>query len=163
MCRFSADLEIVGINPFVHVPDDVLESLFEQAGKRKGPIPIRGAVNGRPFVQTLVRFRGAWRLYVNTEMLPDSPRRLGERLAFTVAFDPADRTPVPHPWLVAALEEDDAARRVYDGLPASRQAEIVRYIARLKTDASIRRNVSRAIDFLHGKARFIGRDGPTEP
>ncbi len=163
MRSFIANLEVVGINPFVPVPQDVLERLFERAGKTSGPIPIRGVVNGEPFQQTLVRFRGAWRLYVNTVMLPGSPQRIGERLELSIAFDPSDRTIEPHPLLVAALEEDDAARRVYDGLPPSRRAEIVRYLSRLKTDESVRRNVSRAIGFLHGKERFIGRDGPASP
>lgn len=161
MHSFSADLEIVGINPFVPVPHDVLEALVERAGKTSGPVPIRGVVNGEPFQQTLVKFRGAWRLYVNMAMLPNSPQRIGERLELSVAFDPSDRTVAPHPLLVAALEEDDAARRVYDSLPPSRRGEIIRYISRLKTDESVRRNVSRAIGFLHGKERFIGRDSPT--
>ncbi len=163
MQRFRANLEIVGINPFVFVPQDVLETLFECAGKNRGPIPIRGTVNENPYVQTLVKFSGAWRLYVNTKMLPGSPKRLGERLRLTVAFDPSDRSIEPHPLLVAALEKDEGARRVFESLPASLRGEIIRYISRLKTDESIRRNVSRAIDFLHGNGRFIGRDGPSSP
>lgn len=161
MHRFDAELEIVGINPFVPVPHEVLHALFESAGKNRGPIPIRGLINGRPFQQTLVRFKGAWRLYVNTSMLPDSPKRIGERLSLSVAFDPSDRTIEPHPTLVAALEEDEVARRVYETLPPSRRGEIVRYISRLKTDESVGRNVRRAIEFLHGNARFLGREGPT--
>ncbi|WP_412062373.1 YdeI/OmpD-associated family protein [Rubrivirga sp. IMCC45206] len=163
MHNFSADLEIVAGNPFVFVPQDILEALFERAGRTKGPIPIRGFVNRAPFQQTLVRFKGAWRLYVNMTMLPDSPRRVGERLALSIAFDPSDRTIEPHPLWVTALEKDDAARRVYDGLPPSRRKEIVRYLSHLKTDESVRRNVSRAIEFLHGNGRFIGRDSPTGP
>ena len=163
MHSFSADLDIVAGNPFVFVPQDILEVLFERAGKSKGPIPIRGFVNRTPFQQTLVRFRGAWRLYINMTMLPDSPRRVGERLDLSIAFDPSDRTIEPHPLWVTALEEDDAARRVYDGLPPSRRKEIIRYISQLKTDESVRRSVSRAIKFLHGNGRFVGRDSPTGP
>ena len=163
MHSFGAVLDIVDGNPFVPVPQNVLESLFERAGRVRGPIPIRGVVNGTPFQQTLVKFRGAWRLYVNMAMLPDSPRRVGGHLELAIAFDPSDRTIAPHPRLVAALEHDEAARRVYEGLPPSRRKEIVRYISQLKTDESVRRNVSRAIDFLNGKGRFIGRDGPHGP
>lgn len=161
MHSFSADLQIVEGNPFVFVPQGVLEALFERAGKIRGPIPIRGVVNEMPFQQTLVRFRGAWRLYVNMTMLPDSPRRIGESLDLSIAFDPSDRTIEPHPLLIAALVEDDTARRVYEDLPASRRKEIVRYISQLKRDESVKRNVSRAIDFLNGKGRFVGRDRPT--
>ena len=38
--------------------------------------------------------------------------------------------------------------------------EIVRYIDGLKTERSIDRNVERALDFLLGKGRFVGRDRP---
>lgn len=159
--NFRAELHIVGINPFVFVPQDALEAIFERAAKSNGPIPIRGRVNGQPFTQTLVRFRGAWRLYVNTTMLPASPKRIGESLDLFVEFDPSDRRVAPHPDLVAALDDDDEAQHVFDSLTASSREEIVRYISRLKTDESIRRNVRRAIDFLHGKGRFLGRDAPT--
>ncbi|WP_207421354.1 hypothetical protein [Desertivirga brevis] len=37
MFKFTATIEIIGINPFVFVPDDILNSIFEQAGKSKGP------------------------------------------------------------------------------------------------------------------------------
>ena len=71
---FSAELEIIDGNPFVSPPPEELEELFRVAGRDKGPIPIRGSVNDRPYQQTLVRFRGAWRLYINMQMLDDSPR-----------------------------------------------------------------------------------------
>ncbi|MCB0523292.1 MAG: YdeI/OmpD-associated family protein [Saprospiraceae bacterium] len=51
-------------------------------------------------------------------------------------------------------------QEIFDALPASRRKEIVRYIANLKTEESVERNVSRAIGFLLGKERFIGRDKP---
>ena len=160
MFTFTARLEIVGGNPFVHVPSDVLELLFERAGKDRGPIPIHGKLNGKSYRQTLVRYRGAWRLYVNMKMLHDSPRRIGETVEVAVAFDPNDRSIAPHPKLLAALEANREAKRVYDGLSGSVQKEIVRYISFLKTDESVDRNVARAIRFLLGEERFIGRDAP---
>jgi hypothetical protein len=38
------------------------------------------------------------------------------------------------------------------------QKEIMRYINNLKTTESVERNVERAIRFLLGKDRFVGRD-----
>ncbi|WP_400193950.1 YdeI/OmpD-associated family protein [Hymenobacter sp. B81] len=160
MHRFEAAIDIIGINPFVFVPDAILTDIFAQAGTSKGPIPIRGTVNGQPYSQTLVRYQGHWRLYINTLMLKNSPKRIGETITLTLAFDPADRTLTPHPRLVQALADCPAAQEVFDGLPASRRKEIVRYIASLKTEESIHRNVGRAIDFLLGNGRFIGRDKP---
>lgn len=160
MHEFIAPLEIIGVNPFVQVPEPVLQAIFEQAKKDKGPIPICGTVNDKPYRQTLVKFAGAWRLYINLQMLRNSPDRIGETLKITVAFDPKDRTIEVHPKLKLALAANVEARAVFDRLPPSRQQEIVRYIARLKTEASRDRNIIRAINFLLGKERFIGRDKP---
>jgi uncharacterized protein YdeI (YjbR/CyaY-like superfamily) len=59
-----------------------------------------------------------------------------------------------------ALNENPEAKRLFDGLPASRRKEIVKYISFLKTEKSIEKNVDRAMKFLLGKGRFIGRDKP---
>jgi hypothetical protein len=160
MHSFQAELKIIGINPYVTVPQKILAAIFKQAGKEKGKIPIRGTVNKLPYTQTLVKFSGEWRLYINTKMLKDSPKKIGSTLKISVEFDPADRTISPHPKLVASLNKNKKARAVFEKLPPSLQHEIVRYIANLKTEASIDKNVIKAIDFLLGKERFIGRDRP---
>lgn len=159
MTSFKAKIEIIGINPFVFVPKPILEELFREFGKDKGPIPIKGTINGKDYKQTLVKFSGEWRLYINTIMLPKSPSRIGEEVEISIAIDPSDRTIHPHPKLVQALKENPKANEVFMNLAPSLQNEIVRYIANLKTEASVDRNVIKAIDFLLGKQRFIGRDG----
>lgn len=159
MNPFKANIDLIGINPFVHVPEPVLEELFRKSGKDKGPIPVKGTINGKPFLQTLVKYSGEWRLYINTKMLPRSPKRIGEEIEVTIEFDPADRTIHPHPKLVQALMENTKANEVFVSLQPSLQNEIVRYIANLKTEESVERNVAKAIAFLLGKERFIGRDG----
>lgn len=158
--RFTATLEIIDGNPFVPPPPDVLDDVFEQAGRSKGPIPVQGTINAKPYQQTLVKFRGAWRLYVNMQMLDDSPRRIGEVIDVTISIDRSDRAIQPHPKLVAMLNATPAAKKVFDDLAPSRQNEIVRYIGGLKKDESIERNVARARDFLLGKKRFVGRNNP---
>ncbi len=160
MNNFKADIELIGINPFVFVPKELLENIFEQAGKNKGHLPIKGTINQKPYEQTLVKYKGAWRLYINTTMLKNSPKRIGETIAITIVFDPSDRTIKAHPKLIAALKENIEAKKVFDNLSASKQNEIVRYIARLKTNESVTKNVCRAINFILGKERFIGRDKP---
>ena len=160
MYRFKAVLEIIDINPYVFVPDDILEQIFEDSGRSKGPIPVCGTINGVKYTQTLVRFRGHWRLYINTIMLPNSPKRIGESLQITIKFDRKDRTISPHPKLVKALKANKEVNKVFDSLSPSMQKEIVRYISLLKSEESIERNVERAIGFLLGKNRFVGRDRP---
>jgi hypothetical protein len=158
--QFEAELEIIGINPFVSVPEPVLEALFDAAGRRTGPIAICGMLNDAPYRQSLVRFRGAWRLYVNTTMLKDSPRLVGERLTLTVAHDPIGRSAPASPEFERALADNAAAKATFDALTPSRQREIVCYIAALKSPANVERNVARAIAFLTGEGRFIGSDKP---
>jgi hypothetical protein len=160
MHKFKSELKIIGINPFVFVPDKILKSLFTEAGKDKGPIPVRGTINDHPYKQTLVKYSGAWRLYINTTMLKNSPRRVGETILIKIEFDPVSRKIVPHPKLLKALKENKDAKKVFDKLPPSRQNEIIRYISNLKTETSVIRNINRAIDFLKGKGNFAGRAKP---
>ncbi len=160
MQKFKANIELIGINPYVLLPDKVLVKLFEQAGKDKGPIQIKGTINGEPYKQNLVKFKGLWRLYINTSMLKDSPKRIGERIEVTIAFDPEDRTIASHPKFVKVLSKNKEAKKMFDSLTPSRQKEIVRYIANLKTEESVDRNIAKAIDFLLNKGRFVGRDKP---
>ena len=159
---FKAELQIIDGNPFVFVPEEILTAVFVEAEKTKGPIPIRGTLNDKPYRQTLVKFRGEWRLYINMKMLPNSPRRIGEVISLSIEYDPGDRTIEAHPNLVSALEENEEAKRVFESLPASRRKEIVRYISQLKKEESIDKNIKRAIRFLLGKERFVGRDNPFE-
>lgn len=156
----SAKLEIVGINPFVFVPEDILLALFKKSGKQNGPIPISGELNGKPYTQTLMKYQGHWRLYVNTIMLKDSPKRIGEIVKITVDFDPVSRDEEPHPDLVKALNENPEQKELFERLSPSRRKEIVRYIGRIKSDEIRMKNIERAINFLKGKERFIGRDKP---
>jgi hypothetical protein len=160
MNKFRADIEIIGANPFVFVPGRILKNIFKQADKDKGPIPIRGKINGQLFKQTLVKYAGDWRLYINTTMLKNSPKRIGETVAIEVEFDPISRDIKPHQKLVLAFKENKEAKKKFDSLPPSRQKEIIRYISFLKTEESVVRNVKRAINHLVGKDRFVGRDKP---
>ncbi len=160
MDKFKAKLEIIVGNPFVYLPNEVLENLFQQANKRKGHIPVKGAINGKLFQQTLVKYSGDWRLYINMEMLKNSPKRIGEEIEVDIEFDPSDRTIEPHPKFLKALVSNKEANDVFEKLSPSKQKEIVRYISNLKTEKSVDRNIIRAINFLLGKERFVGRDNP---
>lgn len=157
---FSAEIKIIDINPYVFLPEEVLEGLFIQAGKSKGPIPVKGIMNGHGFIQTLVKFRNAWRLYLNTPMREATNTKVGDTVTITISYDSEPREEKMHPKLKDALHNHKEAKRVYDGLRPSLQKEIIRYINFLKTEESVNRNVEKAIRFLLGKERFIGRDKP---
>ncbi len=155
--QFTAKLEIIGINPFVFLPDEVLNEIFETSGKNKSPIPVKGTVNGKEFRQNLMKYLGEWRLYINLTMLKDSPKRIGEMLEIFVEFDNSDRTISIHPDLEKAIRENPIALQNFKSLIPSRRLELVRYINNLKTEASIQRNIEKIIRYLTGETDFFGK------
>jgi hypothetical protein len=62
--QFSAKIEIIGINPFVYIPEIILEQLIKKAGNHKWKIPVKLKIDGFSFIQMLVKYSGHWRLYL---------------------------------------------------------------------------------------------------
>lgn len=158
MQSFSAKIHIIGVNPYVLLPAPVLKEIFSQSGKDKGPIPVRGTINGNPFLQTLVKYSGKWRLYLNTPMRKASAIDVGDIADVEIEFDPTPRIIPVHPELKKALAKNKKAKAAFEKLAPYRQKEIVRYIANIKTDGSVMRNIEKIIQHLTGRARFAGRD-----
>lgn len=150
MLKFSAKIYKIGINPVVDPPDRVLSAIFRQAAKDKGPIPVRGVLNGAEFTQTLVKYAGAWRLYINGPMLKDSGLEVGDLAKIEIEFDPRPREEPMPPKLKAELRKNANARKAFEQLPPSRRKEILRYINSLRSDDSIDRNIARVISQLSG-------------
>jgi hypothetical protein len=160
MHNFSAKIFKIGINPYVFIPATILKELFKSAGKEKGPIPVRVGLKGQSFIQTLVKYSGHWRLYLNGPMREAANADVGDMVKIRIEFDPESRTIPVHPRLQAALEKNKKAKATFEKLPPSRQKEIIRYIGFLKTEESLDRNVKKAIGFLTGRERFAGTDKP---
>jgi len=156
---FSAKILKIGVNPYVLVPASVLKDLFSQAGRDKGPIPIKITLSGATFIQTLVKYSSKWRLYLNTPMRKAAGIDVGDMATIKIEFDAEPRTIPMHPKLKAALAKNKKAMSNFNKLNPSYQKEIIRYINFLKSDASVDRNVEKAIQHLLGQQRFIGRDG----
>ncbi|HEY3404596.1 MAG TPA: YdeI/OmpD-associated family protein [Ohtaekwangia sp.] len=156
---FKARIQIIGINPYVLLPAKVLTAIFRAAGKDKGKIPVKMTIDGHAFTQTLVRYSGQWRLYLNTPMRKAAGKETGETATFTVKFNPEKKKYLaPHPKLVKALKQNPKAKKIFEHIAPSLRMEIIKYISYLKTDESIDRNVTKAIHFLMGKGRFVGRE-----
>ncbi len=155
--RFTTQLDIIGINPFVFIPEEILKEIFETSGRNKSPIPVKGTVNGKEYTQNLMKYLGEWRLYINMIMLKDSPKRIGETIEICIQYDDADRTISIHPELDKAIRENPVALRNFESLIPSRKLELIRYISNLKTEASIQRNIEKIIRHLHGETDFFGK------
>ncbi len=160
MQSFATKIEIIGINPFVFIPKVVLNRIFEQAGKSKGKIPVRIKIEGHEFQQTLLKYDGHWRLYLNAPMRTAAEKEVGQIARIEIEFDPIERKIPFHPKFRKALDQNAKANEIFDSLSPSLQKEILRYISFLKTEESVDRNVKRAVNFLLGKERFIGRAKP---
>lgn len=157
---FTAVIKIINGNPYVETPLQIRKQIFRVAGTDKGPIPVHGTIEGAGYTQTLVRYQGAWRLYVNGIMLkaagikyPSGHIRevVGKKVSMTVVYDPNSRTLPLHPQLEKALQEDRRAQTAYDALAPYRKHEINRYLGFLKTDSSIQKNIQRILAHLRGE------------
>lgn len=108
----------------------------------------------------MVKYLGHWRLYINTGMLKNSPKRIGEIIEITIQFD-AESREIKQPALFeTALLENKKAKAVFDRLTTSRKTEIVRSLANLKKEETLARNITKVIDHLLGKEKFAGRNNP---
>jgi hypothetical protein len=151
MYTFSAEVGKIDINPYVEVPDDVLMKLQQEAEKAKGPIPVRGRLQGKPFLANVIRYRGMWRLYLNTEMRRAANVDVGDQVTVGLQFDAAPRTvPVPRKFALA-LSKNKSAKAAFEQLAPSRQKEILRYLNSLKQPETLGRNIEKVIQHLQGK------------
>lgn len=156
--KFTAVIEIIGVNPYVLLPENILLKIFDQAGKSRGPIPVKGTINGNDYLQTLVKYAGHWRLYLNMPMRKSAGIDVGDKGIFTILFDPVPREFPMHPKLKTALNKNHVAFNNFNKLSAYRQKEIVRYIHHLKSEQAVEKNILKVVNHLTGNGRFAGRD-----
>lgn len=148
--KFSALIEKIGINPYVELPAAVVKALLKASGRAKGPVPIRGTLNGSDFAANAVFYSGLWRLYLNMPMRKASGSDVGDMLGVEAEYDAAPRAEAVHPQFAAALKKSKAARAAFAKLAPSRQKEILRYIGNVKRPETRDRNIAKAISHLEG-------------
>jgi uncharacterized protein YdeI (YjbR/CyaY-like superfamily) len=148
---FSAEIFIIGVNPYVYVPDEVLLGIFKQAGKEKGTIPIKGKINGKNFIQTLVKYQGEWRLYINGIMRKAAKADVGDKVQVEILFDPSSRVESINPMFKIALEKNKKAKEEFEKYSPSRQKEINRYLNNIKNKETLIKNVDRITRYLAGE------------
>jgi hypothetical protein len=160
--RFRAPIEINKINPYVLVRADQVARL---KSNWRRPMPVRVQVNGKPELPWRINLMpvgdGNFFLYLHGQVRKASGTSVGDVVRLTVEFDheykggPAD--PMPS-WFGNELNRNPDAQKGWDNLPPSRQKEILRYFARLKSPQARQRNAQRALHVLAGgKARFMAR------
>lgn len=148
MYSFSAKIQIIGINPYVLLPAAILKKIFCDAEKDKSPVPVKGELNGFTFIQTLIKYSGKWRLYLNGPILKGANAKPGDMIKVKIAFDNKERLTPLHPRFEKALNKNKKAKQAFEKSAPYRQKEIARYINSLKTEKSIDRNIKKVISFL---------------
>ncbi len=160
MQTFTAEIFIIGVNPYVTLPAALLQTVMKAAEKERGPIPVRLRINQKASTQTLVKYAGEWRLYLNGPMRKAAGKDVGDDVTIAIEYDAAERATPLHPKLNEALKKNKEAKEKFESLPPSRKKEIARYINNLKSEEAVDRNVERAVEFILGKQGFIGRSQP---
>jgi len=161
--QFRAKMEIRDLNPYVLVSAENA-ALLKPSWRR--PMPVRVQINGEPDPPWRINMmpvgNGSFYLYLHGDVRKASGTKIGDVINVEISFDheyrggPAD--PMPS-WFEDALRLNPAAQLGWDSLPPSRQKEIVRYLARLKSQEAQQRNTKQALHVLAGgKARFMARD-----
>jgi hypothetical protein len=160
--HFTATIEIRGVNPYVLVTKEQASTLKPDWKK---PMPVLAQVNGQPKIPWKINMMpvgsGDFYLYLHGDIRKASKTKVGDIVEVDVAFDTEYQNGPQHPmpsWLSEALEENKEAKKNWKSLIPSRQKEILRYLARLKSKEAIERNAKRVLEVLSGKSeRFMGR------
>lgn len=161
--RFRCRIELSGVNPFVRV--DARRAGELCSGWRR-PMPVLARVNGQPRPPWRINMMpvgdGSFNLFVRGKVLESSDTGVGDLVEVSLKFDRSYRGGPAHPLparFSTGLRRSPTAERAWGKLPASRQKEILRYLASLRTPTALERNVDRALRVLEGfPGRFLGRD-----
>ena len=153
--RFSAVVRIVlgstpkTLNPCVLVPQAIVAALKAESGRNQS-LPVRASLQGKPFEAHVMRYRGAWRLYLHGVIRKRAGVKVGDRVQVGLRHDPVSRrTPMP-PAFATALARDRRAKAAFAALAPSRQKELLRYLGNLKREESLRRNIGKMVKYLKG-------------
>jgi hypothetical protein len=105
---------------------------------------------------------GSFYLYLHDEVRQASHTKVGDTVQIKLWFDHAYKNGPLHAMsseLQQALHSNELAYTRWHALPPSRQKEILRYLAGLKSQAAIHRYTQKTIDALTSPtAHFLGRD-----
>lgn len=141
---------VEAVNPCVVVPARIVAALRRMSGKNQA-LPVRGTLQGKPFKANVVRYLGAWRLYLNGTMRKSAGVDVGQRVNVALRHDPKPRsTPMP-PAFAAALSQDRRAKAAFEALAPSRRKELLRYLGFLKREESLKRNIGKMLKYLRGE------------
>jgi hypothetical protein len=159
---FTAAIRIRGINPYIAISASRAKAL--KPGWRR-PLPVLVRIGGIPRdpwrTNLMPTGDGGFYLYLHGRMRRASNCGVGKRVEVQLRVDQHYVGGAVHPmpvWFRDRLNTSSTALRNWNSLVPSRQKEILRYFASLKSEAARARNVDRAMRVLLGQCeRFMAR------
>jgi hypothetical protein len=133
----------------IQLPDEVVEAL----GSGKRP-PVRVTVNGYSYRSTVAVLGGVYMVGVSAEHRAGAGVAGGEEVEVDIELDTAPREVTVPADLAAALDDEPAARRTFDGLSYSNKSWHVLQVEGAKTDQTRQRRIAKSVDLLkQGRGR----------
>jgi bifunctional DNA-binding transcriptional regulator/antitoxin component of YhaV-PrlF toxin-antitoxin module len=131
-----------GEAPTVELPFDARERF----GRARAP--VRGTVNGTGYRTTVAVYGGVYLIGFRRELRERAGIVIGDEVEVTVELDEEPRTVELPPALELALDGDESARRVFEGLSYSNRREYAEWIAEAKRDDTRERRVAQTLERL---------------
>lgn len=161
--KISGRIKINGVNPFVLVTSSQASQLKPQWRK---PMPVLIKVNGQPenywHINMMPKGNGDFYLYLHNDVRKASSTEVGNIVEVEILFDESYKNGPQHALftqLESLLANNRVANKHWHRLPPSRQKEVLRYFANLKSDDTVERNFKRLCVALSGEStHFMGRD-----
>lgn len=140
--EFKAIIYKVGINACVDVPHAITSDLT----KEKGYIYITGTINGAPFSKSLVPVKNnPYRLFVDLTMLKIANVKVGETAKFALSQAHKEVVEYEMPELVKQELFKKGLLDKFYLLSDSKRKSILKYLSLIKTEETLRKNISKLI------------------
>ena len=161
--KFKGEILIIGVNPYVRVSAARVKKIKPDWKK---PIPVLVRVNGVPEkpwrINMMPMGNGDYYLYLHGDVRKASQTGVGDKVNVEISFDEEYKNGPQHEmpeWFSSALNKNRKAKKNWESFAPSRQKEVLRYFAALKSDEAKERNLEKMMSALSGKkTRFMARD-----
>ena len=130
------------------MPDDVVAALG--AGRRPA---VRVSVGGHTYRSTVASRGGRFMVPLSAEHREAAGVAAGDEVDVDLELDTEPREVAVPPDLAEALDGDEEARRVFEGLPYSHRLRWVLSVEDAKTEQTRKRRVVKAVEGLRAGGR----------
>jgi len=138
---FSGRIYKVGLIRYLDVPEGISKS-FDGLPH----VPVAGTVEGVPLRTTLVsRGNGAYRLAIHGDIRKKLHVDAGAVVEVAISLDEESREPQLPPALALALCNAPKAQQKFRNMTTALRRQIVRYLVRVKSQATLERRVHKFV------------------